>query len=88
MPHSNSAKKRVRQNEKRRLVNRSRKAELRTQIKRVQDAVEAGNAAAAQTELAKAMKIADKTAKQNTIHPNNAARIKSALTRAVAKLSK
>ena len=42
MPNTRSAKKRLRQNEVRRKRNRSAKSALRTQLRRVRDAVKAG----------------------------------------------
>ncbi len=83
MAHSNSAKKRIRQNETQRDRNRGQKSALRTQVKKVREAVEAGDAALAQTELALAMSKADRVAKRNILHPNTAARLKSKLSRVV-----
>jgi small subunit ribosomal protein S20 len=83
MAHSKSAQKRVRQNEVHRTRNRGRKSSLRTQVKKVRAAIEAGDAERAREELRLVFKQADKTAKTNTIHPNAAARLKSRLSRAV-----
>ncbi len=83
MAHSNSARKRIRQNVATREHNRAVKSALRTQVKKVRAAIEAGDVALAQSELAVAMKRADKTAKSNTMHANTAARLKSKLSRAV-----
>ena len=83
MAHSNSARKRIRQNATNRERNRATKSALRTQVKKVRAAIEAGDAALARSELALAMKRADKTAKSNSIHANTAARLKSKLSRAV-----
>ena len=43
MAHSASAKKRVRQNTKRRAINRARKSMVKTEVKKFEDAVEAGD---------------------------------------------
>ncbi len=83
MAHSNSAKKRIRQNIVQRERNRGQKSALRSQVKKVRAAVEAGDAALAQSELALAMSKADRVAKKNILHPNTAARLKSKLSRAV-----
>jgi len=83
MAHSNSAKKRIRQNETHRERNRGQKSALRTQVKKVRAAVEAGDAELARSELALAMSKADRVAKNNILHPNTAARLKSKLSRAV-----
>ena len=84
MAHSRTAKKAVRQNERRRIRNKAATSTMRTQIKRVHAAVEAGDGSAA-AELAQAQKLVDKAAKGNRIHRNKAARLKSQLARAVNK---
>jgi small subunit ribosomal protein S20 len=83
MAHSKSARKRVRQNVTHRERNRSQKSALRTQVRKVRQAVEAGDKQLALDELAQAMRRADKVAKNNVLHPNAAARLKSKLSRAV-----
>jgi small subunit ribosomal protein S20 len=86
MPNKASAKKRVRQNEKRRLHNRSLKSEVKTFIKRVNDAVQARDAALAEKELRLAASRLDKLAKRNIWHPNSVSRKKAQLARLVATL--
>jgi small subunit ribosomal protein S20 len=83
MAHSNSAMKRIRQNETHRDRNRAARSALRTQVKKVREAIEAGDVAVAKSELAAAMKQADKTAGSTTMHANTAGRLKSKLSRAV-----
>lgn len=51
MAHHKSAQKRIRQTERRTLVNRSRISRIRTFIKRVETAIEAGDQTKAQQEL-------------------------------------
>lgn len=86
MPHSNSAQKRFRQDAKRRVRNRSRKAEIRTAIKRVLSAVEQNDAVLARRELSIAQQKLDKAAFKRVLHPNTSARQKAALTRRVQAL--
>ncbi len=86
MPRTPSAKKRVRQNARRRLQNRAGKAETKTLAKRVLAAVEAGDRALAETELKRAQSKLDKIAKRRILHPNTAARKKSQLAKAVVAL--
>ncbi|MCB9882208.1 MAG: 30S ribosomal protein S20 [Planctomycetes bacterium] len=86
MAHSLSAKKRIRQNEKLRIANKSRKSAMRTAMKRVFEAVESKQLDEAKGALPRAMKLIDKAAKANTIHANTAARRKSRISRAVASL--
>jgi len=83
MPHSTSAKKRVKQNEKSRLENKAKKSEMRTQLKKVRDAVKDGDKATALKELSRAMKLLDKAAKKNIVHKNKAAREKSRLQKTI-----
>jgi small subunit ribosomal protein S20 len=79
MPQTKSAKKRLRQNLKRRARNRSNKSAVKTQIKKVREAVAAGNLDAAATEFKVASKKLDQAASAKTIHRNSAARHKSRL---------
>ena len=81
MAHSLSAKKRVRQNEKRRARNRARKTDLRGEIKTFTTAVTAGDVAKAEQELNKVVVLLDRTAAKHTIHKNAAARKRSRLTK-------
>jgi small subunit ribosomal protein S20 len=76
-----SAKKRVRQNEKRRARNRHRKTLVRDEVKTYNAAITAGDVTKAETELKTVVKILDRTAAKNTIHKNAAARKRSRLTR-------
>ena len=83
MPNTPSAKKRLRQNEARRLQNRAARSSLRTQIRRVREAVKAGDSETAQTEFRRAQKSIDQAASRNLIHRNAAARTKSRLVKIV-----
>jgi small subunit ribosomal protein S20 len=78
--HSLSAKKRVRQNEKRRARNRFRKTQVRDDIKGFMTAVAGGDIAKAEAALKETVSRLDKTAAKNTIHKNAAARKRSRLT--------
>ena len=83
MPNTASAKKRLRQNDKRRQHNRSLRSRMRTQIRRVREAVESGDSEKAQTEFRIASKRLDQAAAKNLIHKNAAARSKSRLSKLV-----
>jgi len=83
MAHSRTARKAIRQNAKRQERNKAALSAMRTQMKKVTRAVEAGDAAAAQAALPKAAQLLDKAAKTHRIHANKAARLKSRLARAV-----
>jgi small subunit ribosomal protein S20 len=80
MPITRSAKKRLRQNEKRRVRNKSAKSYLKTIAKKIREAKEKREA---DELLKKAYKAYDKAASKGIIHKNNAARHKSRLTRYV-----
>lgn len=88
MAHSLSAKKRVRQNEKRRMLNRSRKSMVKTLVKRFEQAITSGNLESAQQEYAKIVKTLDKVASQGTLHKKTAARKKSRLSKKLNNLMK
>jgi small subunit ribosomal protein S20 len=81
MPHTKSAKKHLRQTEKRRLRNRTTKSTIKTQIKKVLATAEGGTAEELQTQYNLAAKKLDRAAAKRVIHPNLAARKKSQLAR-------
>lgn len=79
MPQHKSAKKSVRQDERRRLVNRHRKGILKSHIKNVLLAVEEKDPAKAKEAFFSATPAIDKLVVKGLIHKNNAARKKSRL---------
>jgi small subunit ribosomal protein S20 len=83
IPNIASAQKRLRQNVKRRGLNRSKKAEIRRVLKQIRLLLEANDKQGAKALLPELAKAVDKAAKRNTIHPNKAARIKSRWTQKV-----
>ena len=87
MPIIKSAKKRMRQNARRRAHNRMRRSTLRSSIRRLREMIEAGDAAAVQTQWVETQGIIDRTARLGIIHPNAAARTKSRLARRIQQLS-
>ncbi len=87
MANHASAAKRARQSEKRRLVNRARKSAMRTAIKRVLAAVEAGDADAAKAALARAVPLIDRAGRKGVIHRKQASRRVSRLNARVKALS-
>lgn len=87
MAHSLSSKKRARQNEKHRIRNRVRRSRVKTQRRRLHDALTAGDPEKAEAELKKTFKIVDQIAAKGTIHKNAAARIKSRLQKRMNKVS-
>jgi small subunit ribosomal protein S20 len=79
--HSLSAKKRIRQNEKSRTINRARKSMVKTQTKHFEDALKSGDLANAEQQLKKTVRLLDKVGATSTMHKNTVARVKSRLTR-------
>ena len=88
MPHTQSAKKRLKQSLRRTASNRSVKAELRTEIKQVRAAVAAGKLDDAKKELVTAQEKLDRAATRGVIHKNKAARVKSRLSKALKAAKK
>jgi small subunit ribosomal protein S20 len=86
MANSKSALKRIRQNEKRRDRNRSDRSRMRTAIKNLRTAMEAGDADKARELLPSTLSLVNATAGKGVIHRNAAARTTSRLTRAVSSL--
>ena len=80
MPNHKSSEKRVRQSEKRRLVNKSNRGRLRTSIKKLRIALSGGNADELSTLLPETISTIDKAVQKGVLHRNAAARHKSRLT--------
>ena len=85
MPNTNSAKKRLRQNEARRLENRSISSAMKTQMKKVEAAAADGDVEKAEQEYRQAAKKLDRAGARNIIHRNAAARQKSRLQRVIKR---
>jgi small subunit ribosomal protein S20 len=79
MPTTKSAKKRLRQSLERRTQNRAVKSAVKTQVRKVREAVKAGDVAKAETEFRLAAKRLDRAGVKRVIHPNAASRTKSRL---------
>jgi len=85
MPNTTSAKKRLRQDKVRRLRNRASKSAIRTQIRKVREAAQAGDTEKAEQEFVTVAKRLDQAGAQRVIHPNKAARLKSRLQHLIKK---
>jgi small subunit ribosomal protein S20 len=83
MANTASARKRARQSEEQRQHNASLRSELRTAVKNVRKAIEAGDKSAAQGVFRSAVSTIDSIADKNIIHKNKAARHKSRLSAAI-----
>ena len=80
MPNHKSAEKRMRQSEGRRVINRSNRTRLRTQIKKLHTALAAGNNKDVGELLPATISVIDKAVQKGVLHKNAAARHKSRLT--------
>lgn len=87
MANSPQARKRARQNDKRRAHNASLRSLVRTKIKRVISAVRSGDADAARNAYADAVPVIDRMAGRGIIKKNKAARHKSRLNARVKALA-
>ena len=81
MPNIKSAVKRMRQNQIIRIRNRSRRAQMRTEIKKFRSLVDQGQIDEARTLLPSVFSVIDKTVQKGVVHANTAARYKSRLTK-------
>jgi len=80
MPNNPSAAKRMRQEQKRRLHNRSIKSIVKTQITKAREAIDSdASVETAEEAVRAAVSELDRAAKKGVIHRNNAARRKSRL---------
>jgi small subunit ribosomal protein S20 len=84
--HSLSAKKRVRQTERRNRINRARKSRIKTQIKRFEKVLAAGDVEAASEQYRLIAKKLDSVVGSGIIHKNTAARKKSRLAKKLNNL--
>ncbi|MGF0117269.1 30S ribosomal protein S20 [Promicromonospora sp. Marseille-Q5078] len=86
MANIKSQIKRIKTNEKARLRNKAVKSELKTYVRKVREAVAAGDKEAAGTALQAASRKLDKAVSKGVIHANQAANRKSAIAKSVEAL--
>ncbi len=79
MPNTKQVKKRVRQNEKRRVRNVSTKSALKTSIKKFEAAVKSGDKEQVDTNLKRSLVLIDRAGRKRVIHSKTASRKKSAV---------
>ncbi|MEE6263439.1 30S ribosomal protein S20 [Plantactinospora sonchi] len=87
MANIKSQIKRNRQNEKRRLRNKSVKSSLKTAIRKFHEATESGDSAKASELMRDASRKLDKAVSKGVIHQNQAANRKSAIAKRLQSLS-
>ncbi len=82
-----SSLKRVKQSGKIRLRNRQRKSEIKTEIKKLEEAIEKKDLELAKKLLIKCTSLVDKAENKNVFHKRKANRIKSQLSKKLNDLS-
>ena len=87
MANHASALKRARQDQKKRLQNRTQKGTMRTAIKKVLTAVEAGDKDTAIAALSQATSLLDRAGRKNQIHSSQASRRVSRLNAKVKSIA-
>lgn len=87
MANTASAKKAVRKIARRTAVNRSRRSEMRTYVRKVEEALASGDAAAAQDALNTAAPTLMRAAQKGILHVNTASRKVSRLTKRVKAMA-
>ncbi|MDM7957896.1 MULTISPECIES: 30S ribosomal protein S20 [Blastomonas] len=87
MANTPQAKKRIRRNDRRAIVNGNRIGRIRTFVKKVESALEAGDKEAASAALASAQPELARGVAKGVLHKNTASRKFSRLTKRVAALS-
>ncbi|MCK5041859.1 MAG: 30S ribosomal protein S20 [Sphingomonadales bacterium] len=86
MANSPQAKKRIRSSEARTLVNKNRRSRIRTFVKKVEGALEAGDKSAAEVALKEAQPELQRGVTKGLVHKKTAARKISRLAHQVNKL--
>ncbi|WNO52999.1 30S ribosomal protein S20 [Stakelama saccharophila] len=86
MANTPQAKKRIRRNERRAAINGSRLSRIRTQVKKVEAALEAGDKDAAKAALQATQPELARGVANGVLHKNTASRKFSRLTKRVAAL--
>jgi small subunit ribosomal protein S20 len=88
MPNTKSAKKATRQIARRTEVNKGRRTRVRTTVRKVEEAISAGDRAAAVAAMAEAEPALIRAANHGIVHRNAARRKVSRLAHRIAKISK
>ena len=86
MANTPQAKKRIRRNERRKVINGNRVSRIRTFVKKVEAAIASGDKAVAAEALKAAQPEMQRGVSKGVLHKNTVARKFSRLTKAVAAL--
>lgn len=87
MANLKSAKKRIRSNERKRLRNVRVKSNIKTEIKKVEQAISEGNLEVAKTQFSEMASILDSAATKGIIKKNTASRKKSRIAKRINALT-
>jgi len=88
MPNTKSARKATRQIARRTVINKSRRTRVRTTVRKVEEAISAGDRSAAIAAMAEAEPAIIRAAQKGIVHRNAARRKVSRLAQRIAKLGK
>lgn len=88
MANTSSAKKATRKIARRTVINKSRRTQMRSAVRLVEEAIKTGDRDAAMKAMARAEPALMRAAQRNIVHKNNASRKVSRLTHQIAKLAK
>jgi small subunit ribosomal protein S20 len=86
MANTKSAKKAARQTVRRTAVNKTRRSRLRSSVRKVEEAIAAGNKEAARAALKEAEPVIARTAQKGVIHRKSASRKVSRLAKRVGAM--
>ncbi len=87
MANTPQAKKRIRRNDRRATINRARVSRIRTYVKQVEAAIEAGDKATALAAISKVQPELARGVAKGVVHKNTASRKFSRLTKRIAALA-
>jgi small subunit ribosomal protein S20 len=88
MANTTSAKKATRKIARRTAINKSRRTQMRSSVRSVEDAIKRGDRNAALKAMARAEPELMRAAQRKIVHKNNASRKISRLAHQIAKLAK
>jgi small subunit ribosomal protein S20 len=88
MANTKSAKKAAKQTIRRTVINRARRSRLRSAVRKVEEAIAAGDRSKALTAMAEAEPVIIRAAQKNIVHRNAAQRKVSRLAHRIAALGK
>ena len=87
MANTSSAKKAVRKIERRTAINKSRRSQMRTFLRKVEEAIASGSRSAASAALEVAAPLLMRAAQKGIVHKNTASRKVSRLSKRVRALA-